>query len=87
MVVTIEELQDFIEVFNEQGIEKISDRKLKKAIRRYWNVASKPTVESRIETLKEEGYISKVSHSEKWNIEDNTDSDFEELFAKRGKEE
>lgn len=84
MAVTMDEIEDFIEVYQNQGIEKVKDVDLRKAIRHFWNVASKPTVEDRIDTLKSEGWIEKVPHSDSWKINHDQKDDYVELFRKAG---
>jgi len=82
MTVTIDELEDFISHFHEQNLEKIEDKNMRKAVRHYWNVASQPTVDSRLETLKAEGWIKKKPHTDKWTIKtpEEKESGIEKMF-------
>ena len=84
MAVTIDEIEDFVEVFHDQKIEKVKENDLRKAIRHYWNVASQPTVDDRIETLEEEGWIEKVSHSNSWKITEEAGDGLEKAFRRKG---
>lgn len=86
MTVTMDEFKDFIKVYENQGIEKTSDEDLRKAIRHFWNVASQPTVDDRINTLKGEGYIERIPHSESWKINYDKNDTIEKVFSNAGKQ-
>lgn len=86
MTVTMDEFEDFIELYKEQKIEKVSENDLRKAIRHFWNVASKPTVDDRIETLKSEGWIKRKSHSNNFEIKHEKDDPIEKIFGQAGPE-
>lgn len=85
MAVTIDEIENFMEVFQNQGIEKISEKDLRKAIRHYWNVASQPTVDDRIETLEEEGWIELIPHSSNYKVIHEKSESIEQIFREKGK--
>jgi len=85
MAVTMDEIEEFMQLLQNQDIGKISDKDLRKAIRHYWNVASKPTVDSRIETLEGEDWIEKVAHADAWKINEDRKPGIEEVFREEGR--
>lgn len=87
MAVTIDEIENFMDVFHEQNIQKVKESDLRKAIRHYWNVASQPTVDDRIETLEQEDWIEQIPHSDSWKIIQEKNDSIEKLFRERGKEQ
>lgn len=87
MTVTMDELEKFVEVFHEQEIQKIKTKDLKKAVRHYWNVASDPTVQDRINTLVQEGWIEPVQGGKEFKIKEDAGSSIEKLFRERGERE
>lgn len=80
MTVTLDELEEFIETFEENGLEQIKEQNLRKAIRAFWNVASDATVQSRINTLQDEGWIEKKKKSSIWIINHDREEGIEQLF-------
>jgi len=80
MTVTLDELEDFIQTFEENGLNEIEEQNLRKAIRAFWNVASDATVQSRINTLQDEGWIEKKKKSKIWIIHHEKEEGIEQLF-------
>jgi len=82
MTVTIDDIEDFMSHFHDQNIGKLEDKNLRKAIRHYWNVASEVTVDSRIETVKGEGWIKKNKTGNTWELksEEEREDGIEQLF-------
>lgn len=87
MTVTLQEFQDFIDVFKNQGIEELKEGQLRRAIRHHWNVGSQPTVDSRIQTLKEEGWIKKLKKGDRWKIIHDRDEGIGKLFQEPSSDE
>jgi len=80
MTVTLDELENFIETFEKNGLEEITEQNLRKSIRAFWNVASDATVQSRINTLQDEGWIEKQKKSDVWTINHEKEEGIEKLF-------
>ena len=80
MTLTLDELEDFMEHFHEQNLEKIEEDNMRKAIRHYWNVATPATVESRLQTLQDEGWIEKKPKSSVWIINEEPEEGIGKLF-------
>lgn len=80
MTVTLDELENFIETFEKNGLEEITEQNLRKSIRAFWNVASDATVQSRINTLQDEGWIEKQKKSDVWTINHEKEDGIEKLF-------
>jgi len=57
LTLKLSELEDFVEKFRISGREKLSKGELKKGIMKYWDVASDYSIKSRIQRLRELGYI------------------------------
>jgi hypothetical protein len=84
MTVTMDEFEEFIQVYKDQGIEKAREEDLRKAIRHFWNVASSVTVDDRVQTLREEGWIEKEPHSNTFRINHELDDPVIKAFKNRG---
>jgi len=63
MTLTLSELENFIEKFEKKNMKTIKKKDLKKAIRRYWDVATDHAVNSRLKVLKKEGYLKEKEDS------------------------
>jgi hypothetical protein len=84
MTVKMDEFKDFIKVYENQGIEKVKLKDLKKAVRHFWNVASEPTVKDRLSTLEEEGWIERKPHSDVFKINHELDDPVIKAFKNKG---
>lgn len=80
MALKLQEFEDFMQVLIDQDMEKIEEPNLKKAVRHYWDIGTPVTVESRIKTLKEEGWIEKKPNSKIWKINHDQEPGIEKLF-------
>jgi len=80
MALKLQEFEDFMQVLIDQGMKKIENENLRKAVRHYWDIGTPVTVDSRIETLKEEGWIEKKPNSTVWIINEEKEEGIEKLF-------
>lgn len=80
MALKLQEFEDFMQVLIDQDMEQIKNSNLKTAVRHYWDIGTPVTVESRIETLKEEGWIEKKPNSNIWLINQEKEEGIEQLF-------
>jgi len=80
MSVSIKEYEEFMQVLIDQNMEKIEDNNLKKAIRHFWDIGSEATVNSRINTLESEDWITQEKHSDTWIVNHDRTEGIEKLF-------
>jgi len=80
MTVTLSEFEEFMNRLHQQNLEKLSRSKLRTAIRHYWDVGSSATVDSRMKTLREEGWISKAQEGDKYELHEEQQNQFAKIM-------
>jgi len=81
MTVTLSEFEEFMDRLRSEGLEKITTKNLRRAIRHFWDVGSSATVDSRMETLKEEGWIEKTKAGDKWELQEEKENNIAQLMG------